>query len=1273
MSARSQLAVLLRLLVKGTCSELQKVDFPAYENAERPGWDGEVEVKSASLNVPAGKSGWEFSCTKNPLPKANGDYEARSSSVPKHVRRSMTFVFVTPRNWRGKKKWETSKRKECNWKQVIAYDASDLEQWIENSLAAQIWFSEQIRKPIEGYRSLEKCWDDWATVTDPHLSSALFQSTIETHQAKFVNWTKSDPSAPFVIAADSRDESLAILCCLIEEQREECVFGTHNTIILDSGEAVSRVLSVTSNELLIVAANSKVEKAMASYYGDLHCAIVTTKNSPFGKPDIIQHPLSNSDFYNALEKMGVDRIMIPRIARESGRSPIILRRQLAQGDSVKQPRWIKEWSLVMKLIPAALVGSWSESCEGDCCILASIASAKYSNVEDAVATLMSLEEAPVWSIDKYRGVASRMECLFSVAPAMTRTKLTQYFSSTERVLTTDIVAHKSPASIEEFHGTLDESSVYSRELKSGMCETLVLFAIYGNMLFGERLGVDVRGCVSNSVRNIISKFEVDVLHSLSRDLPKLAEAAPNVFLEHVERDLNGEKKVLFQLFEPEYPFWHAGYCPRLSILNSFECLAWNPDYFTRVVMILAKLSELATDDTSSNNPQNSLKSLFRSWIPQTAASIEMRIQVLERLVECHPTVAWKLCISELNLGFDVGQHNYRPLWRPVVSNAGNADETSEPARFVKKCIDICLNWSSQTEFTLAEVFERLHALPKPAKNFTDRVLNLISDWVRTSPENEAKAYLRERIRRHTRSRMNDNVAMHEEFIEQATSAMNLLIVDDPIVRNKWLFEASEWDDVSEDFDEKEVDRSDRYLKIRTRRTLALKEIWKASNFHGLMRVLEFSEKKTFVGAAMFDILESMEQRIDFVSCCLKYVDTVHESSIKECLLGFFENRKAAFTSKVARRVKRKNSSNQSVMLFTCMPFQQSTWRAMEEYHQDNLFSCKSICRFNFWLLVNNSQTVCNAYWKLVKPVPRTVTDSDANVVVDRLLNVNRPIAALFSVQYLLGNVETKHLVRMLQLMPVTIYGQPKRIQTDEHLISLVFETLEMKSDITIDEKINLELLHFRSIEKSENGTPNLCKKFTSSPTFYAETICENYTTRSTAVKHMKFESEDQERTELSRSRFMALWRLRRVPGAGEEGIIDVDFLMNWIGEVQEHCKLHCCTEYADTLIGELLSRSQPDQDGTWPSQAICMVLEAFSSREIGNGFMTGINNARGVVWRKEWGGQERDLAAKWKKSADEVRPKFPYVANVLESVSKSYEDDAQRYDVDEIVKRRVDI
>jgi hypothetical protein len=58
----------------------------------------------------------------------------RVAAIPVKEPSELHVVFVTPRSWPGKQKWAKEALQE--WKSVTAYDASDLEQWLEQSIPA---------------------------------------------------------------------------------------------------------------------------------------------------------------------------------------------------------------------------------------------------------------------------------------------------------------------------------------------------------------------------------------------------------------------------------------------------------------------------------------------------------------------------------------------------------------------------------------------------------------------------------------------------------------------------------------------------------------------------------------------------------------------------------------------------------------------------------------------------------------------------------------------------------------------------------------------------------------------------------------------------------------------------------------------------------------------------------------------------------------------------------------------------------------------------------
>lgn len=209
--ARTKLSVLLRTLIHSTGRDLQKVDFPGNDDAERAGWDGFIEASSGTPWIPSGASGWEFGVTADIKAKADGDFAKSVRAIKSAERANITFVFVTPRRWPGKTAWVADMKSKKLWKDIRAYDASDLEQWMEQSLAAQTWFANQTDRPSNGVRTLERCWSDWANVAAPALHPSLFTTANEAWNDKIKSFLAKDDANPLVIAADSVEEALAFL------------------------------------------------------------------------------------------------------------------------------------------------------------------------------------------------------------------------------------------------------------------------------------------------------------------------------------------------------------------------------------------------------------------------------------------------------------------------------------------------------------------------------------------------------------------------------------------------------------------------------------------------------------------------------------------------------------------------------------------------------------------------------------------------------------------------------------------------------------------------------------------------------------------------------------------------------------------------------------------------------------------------------------------------------------------------------------------------------
>lgn len=1236
--AREELPALIRRLVHATGRGLARADFPAFDNAQRPGPDGEVETTVPTPWIPEGRSLWELGCGGRPGAKANGDYAQRVRTLPPDERSDATFVFVTPRDWPGKGAWAVEKSSLGEWKDIRAYDASDLEQWLEQSAETQIWLAERIDEPVHGYRSPDMAWSNWADACKPALTPGLL-SVADGSIDDFQNWLASPPEKPFVVAADSPDDARAFACHLVREAASETDEPGAGALVFDTPEAVRRFRLSNAAPRVAIIHHDRVEAELGDFCGRCHCIIVRPGNDVDRKPDIRLGPASRSEFSDALEEMGLSRDAIDKLARASGRSPAVLRRRLSEIPGVRNPAWAKDASIARKLLPAALVGAWCGDAAADRQIVRSLARTENDgDVENVTVELLDLPDSPLWSIAAYRGVVSRLDALFGIAKFVTGPDLDNFFSVAERVLSERDPALDMPEDERWAAAFHQEIRDHSPALRKGIGETLVLLAVYGDTLFQRRLGVDVQARVSSLVRELLTPLTLDRLRSHLDDLPAYAEAAPDTFLELIETDLRNSEPAAFGLMKPinSGPFGMGQ--QRTGLLWALEGLGWK--YLGRVSQIFARMSMIPIDDNWVNRPIASLEALYRSWLPQTSAALDERIRSLRMLVDRYPNAGWRVCVAQLNTRPQFASPSYRPRWRDDASGAGRSVAPEEQRiRFRYEALNLVLSWPDHDHGTLGELVELFHDFGDEERS---RVWILIEEWAATALDDKARAAVRERIRRHALTRRSRLRGVSEEALDQARCAYDRLEPGDPVVRHHWLFSDS-WIEPLADENDESLDHKARHERIDQLRRDAMKEIWQERGFEGVTALLANCGAPTVVGACLEAHIVDATARADFLNRCL-YVTDQLQHIVGLCVNGFLRAVGHDVLGALLGSTTKGNDADRTARLYSLAPVCSHTWR----------------------LLDGQSREVRDRYWETVMPDWTWQTDSELIELVDQLLNAKRPGPAFYVARFNWAKIETSKLKRLL-LEVGTVNAEPSDLYVPEAPeISNAFDELNGREGIDRNEMAQLEFMYLRLLEHSEYGIPNLERRIAESPIDFVRVLALVFDMRDDGGQDPpEWRIEDPERRSgLATSARSLFERLSRMPGIGRNGAVDEEELRRWIMETRRLCAEFGRGEVGDEYIGRLLSRAPSGEDGIQPSLPVSKVLEENRSSEIRSGFADGIFHGRGFTVRGvgEGGKQERELVQQYRDWARQRSPDFPFVGSILEHIAADYERRARRED-----------
>lgn len=1239
LTARTHLPVLLRRLVHADTASGARVDFPGYDAGERKGWDGITETSGAGHWVPEGRTGWELSVSKDLPGKPNRDIQARSKLVATE-RAATTFVFVTALQWKEKDRWAKTKRQLGEWRDVRVYDAEDLAQWLERSANTQIWFSGEIGRPTEGVVVLPECWRRWSESTAPKLSPLLFEEAIKDRRQSLVNWIDSAGEHPYVVVADSSDEALAFLALALREPDGQAGLLHDRVIHATSPEALGRI-SAASHDAILVVADRETELAAASLTRRHRVIVIRPRTSVENDADLALQTPSEECFSRALEDMGIEEHLRDQLKNETGLSPTILRRRLATTPELRKPQWASDKALLRKLMPMLLAGAWNRTIPADQMLVAELAGQPFETVEDDLNTLLALPESPIWAIGNYRGLVSRKDALFTAGEALSQSDIDRFFEVAEFILSEDDPALDLEPERRWQANIYGKKRDISASMRAAVGEFLVLLAVYGDRALGphvDPVGVRVDALVSKLLRNV----EARAWLSQQSDLPLLAEASPRAFLEAVEIDLRSSDPQLLAMLRPvESAMFDSP--DRTGLLWALETIAWGEANLFRVARILARLSEVPINDNWANKPENSLESLLRSWLPQTAADIDQRLKLLDTLVREFPAVGWRLCKAQIDTHNTLASPNSKPRWRTDAAGTGTVTY-DEDFRMRRHALDLMLGWADLDGAQLADLIAF-------SADFTDEdqhaVWARVESWIDAGASDEERAELREQMRRSVLARRNQKKARKDKLARRRRAVFEALAPDDTVVRHRWLF-AEHWvsesgDDVWDD----DFDFDKHVAHIDSLRRSAIEEIMATDGLDAIGKLLAAVNAWGTVGQYLV-LATPPDDRPERIA---QLVGKARDENLKYWA-GALQGALSALDDTERKEILASRGAAmpeaEALILFLHSPFEGATWNIIRTARPDLEI----------------------LYWRAVSPYGWRHREDELSFIIERLLEIDRPISAFNAIAMDFDKVEGAMLARLMR----AVVQPSEETQTDIKLqagrIDRALDALEAKKAATVAELANYEYLFLNALVHTKHGIRNLEKQIEQSPGDFVHLVSLLYR-RDDGTEDADRNQPKPLREEVLHNVFRALRELKRTPGTKDDGTVDPTRLLAWLVDVRERLKAVGRLDVGDSQIGELLGRSKPGADGIWPNEAVRDALEACASDRILRGMEIGLFNNRGATWRGPGGGAERTLANKYRAYERQLQPDYPVTARLLDSIARMWEDHAHWHDTDEAVRRRL--
>lgn len=1226
---------LIRRLIFATATTIEEINFPSGDSVAHSGWDGHLKTPVASTLFPAGTSAWEIGTETSSGKKAEEDYIKRTANPLGFVQSDTSFVFVTPRPWPGRLKWQNEKRAVGTWKDVRVIAADGLEQWLDLAPAVALWLGRQIKGLSDGIRDIEGFWEEWSTATNPKMTTEIVLAGRIKDMERIHQWIGQNASI-FEVRGDSPDEPFAFLySSIINLPESERLRALSRCVVVEDIQQLRSCALAFQNPLIIVAPSECRGAAGLAVEKGHHVFLSADSKSIDVRNNLLELSRPRREVVEKnLHKTGLSKTESQRTARNFGRSIPVLRRHLFLS-SAKTPTWADEKSSSI-LIPLLFAGAWDEHKKGDRDVIELLSGVTHNAYIKALKPFLSIEDSPVRNIGSVWMLKSPLDAWFMLAPHLTDEHLGLFKRAILSVLTKTDPKYDLKAEKRWMASIYGKSNPCSEWVQIGLVESLILIAVYGNR--SSRI-VSTQVFADHVIKDIlVAANKWESWASIKDVMPLLAEASPDAFLEAIEKTLVKNPTLFQELMSDDGNTF--GECKHSGLLWALESVAWSPEYFSRAVKALLTLSKIDKGGTWNNRPINSLKDIFVPGLPQTYAMPEQRLATMDELITKNSKTVWQFAQTYYSGGTISEAHRFK--WRDAGGDRrGLEPESNDIYRtYVTGLFPKLSDLACRKENLVQSVDEFTH-LPKDVQ---EKLLSTLESKNINSFSKDEKlkivAHIRETLN-WVNSYGNDE---HRKQVPALSRVYKKFTPKDILERHSWLL-SNPWPRLPKG-EPRGYDGKDAIVKIAQEK--AAREVLDKVP---LKKVIDFASTIQYVGilgSTLGKVVRNGKEDAKVLDTMIKYISKC-SSIIRGYALGRIEKKGLSWIDEQIKRMKTKGNYSPEVCALLHLGRKEGadTWSSIKSY----------------------GKKAENIYWKQARGYSQGDKNNDIPIAVEKLLAVKRPDVALQIAGDPKVSISSALLQRLLQDLLAVEDKKLRGGVMDEYHLGHVFNQLYEQNDLSVEEMAKLEWPYaalFKDIERYTKSSMALHRVLQKDPLFFAQLISFIYKRDDRAPKtdHEKISEEMAiSRARVTREVFSS-WHL--LPGVKDDGSVNEKELAEWIETARKKCSEIHYIAGGDIQIGFMLAHAPSDVSGTWPHVAVRNVIESLNNKIIDDHIQNEIYNSRGVVTRgiNTGGKQERDLAEKYKQMSDKVKSKWPRTSALLRSLADSYKYQADREDVD---------
>ena len=919
---------------------------------------------------------------------------------------------------------------------------------------------------------------------------------------------------------------------------------------MKSEDAWNSLVRHTSPLVLIRAFDGNASSQVATGRG--HHVITPLHASEALRGNGVQLPMLGRDgTVPALTDMGLSETEARALVRKTARSLPIIRRFLIEEAGGTTPAWasVDPQSPLPSLM---LVGQWDEANESDRATVAKIAARPYEEIAREAAALAQIEDSPVTKVGSRWRFLSHEEAWHLLAPRLTTDDVERFTEEAVLVLEAESTEYELPVEKRHLAAIQGKGVPHSRPLREGIARTLALMGNQGDRAQNVE---DVPYRPTMVLRRVLAEDKGwEIWATLSRDLATLAEAEPETVLEAIERRLSATPSSFEDLFHQEGDPLFGG-AQHTGLLWALERLAWAPEYFSKVAVILARLARTDPGGRVSNRPAESLKTMLLPWFRVSEASDTQRLETLRTLLTRVPQEGWKTLVSAFpsEHGFVVDREP--PLWRPWGQDGTPRPNWQEIRTAVAEMERLLLEHVGEDADRWEDVVELISNLSPDTRRQATTVMAQRAAAIKQHP-NSAKLWsqLRTQLNRH-RSYPDTKWAIPDAELNPLAAIYDELTPGDPATAHGWLFGG--WPDLPDGSDRRDLESH--YANLDAARQSAIASAYGGGDTKAILSITESAGQPWEVGRAFFSGVGS----VPALELALEHAgsDEAHFRLMARGIFwALFRQSGWPALDEVLERAKTAGALPQALAdVFLAAPADRETWlRLCEEKSEAQ-----------------------RCYWESMNPWAVSREDeADVAFVALKLLESHRAPAVAEWTSH--QPVHHEIVIRTLEQLPadsVDTSAPEARSNWSIYDITSLLEKLDESEAVDDSTIAHLELPFIPALSQDSRRDLALHREISRDPALFAD-----------LVAHMCRRDDGQTDDVVNEQ---AAWVAGSilvpimmgqgiVPGRTEDGVVDYEALTAWVNEARRLCAERGRGGIGDDFIGQLLSRAPVGDDGYGP-------------------------------------------------------------------------------------------